>query len=267
MTDFSIEQMYPDVLGAISSGIRVNMGEVLQCAPGIFPSQAYVNQPVELLLLVQNRVDLPVQVVVTLHLPDQDNSGRPMMIVAPARTMTRTLQGGEVGVFRLPMVVNPPSQPGPQVPIGAQVQYKTGRTGILGSSLGAPRQVRPAAGAPPPTSLAVSPFKLQALREVLFVAPQWDKQADIMNIHFDIAPKRMPPMRDTLTPRYETLWTPQDMETEAELLDIQLPAARAIGPEMRPASLSRVSVALELADLVHASANSPGSSKSSQIFG
>src|ERR1700712_485366 len=106
MTDFSFEQMYPDVLGAISSGIRVNMGDVLQCAPGIFPSQAYVNQPLELVLLVQNRVDMPVQVAVTLHLPDQDSSGRPMMIVAPARSLTHTLVAGEVGVFRLPMVVN-----------------------------------------------------------------------------------------------------------------------------------------------------------------
>ena len=64
MTDFSFEQMYPDVLGAISSGVRVNIGEVLQIAPGIFPSQAYVNQPVELILLAQNMIDAPVQVAV-----------------------------------------------------------------------------------------------------------------------------------------------------------------------------------------------------------
>ena len=189
MSNVPFEKMYPDVLGAISGGVRVDM-DVLQCAPGIFPSQAFINQPFELILLLQNMMDQAIPVTVTLHLPNQDRNGNPLVIDTPAPVPPQPLQGAEVGVLRVPMVVYPPSLPGLEIPVGVQVQYPTRRVG---------RMVRPAAGAPPPVALGISAFKLQALREVMFTAPTWNDQSDVMTVFFDIAPKRMPPLREPLS--------------------------------------------------------------------
>ena len=88
------EPMYPDVLGAITGGTRISMDQ-LQCALGIFPQRTYINQPVEVILILQNMVDQSMQVKVGLQLPTQDKKGLPVVIDTPRKVETRRSRGAE----------------------------------------------------------------------------------------------------------------------------------------------------------------------------
>jgi hypothetical protein len=214
-----IEPMYPDVLGAITGGMRISM-DMLQCALGIFPQRTYINQPVEVILILQNMVDQSMQVKVGLQLPTQDKKGQPVVVDTPRKTLAIGLRPGEVGVLRIPIIPHPPTQPGTGFPVRVAVRYRTAAEG---------RSIRPPAGGAPPSVLGVSSFKLQVLREVEFTAHTWNQSTDILTTYFDIAPKRIPPIERDLQPRYESLWTHEEMREERQLVQAKLEDARRVG--------------------------------------
>lgn len=222
-----LEPLYPDVLGSITGGARISMDK-LQCALGVFPQQTYINQPVEVILILQNMVDQPMQIKVGLQLPSQDKKGHPVVIDTAKKTLALSMRPGEVGVLRVPIIPLPPTQPGTAFPVRVAVRYRTPNEG---------RAVRPPAGGAPPSVLSISSFKLQALREVAFSAHTWNESAEIITTYFDIAPKRTPPIGQDLQPRYESLWTMQEMVEERELVQAKVEAARRIA-----SSLTRMTV-------------------------
>ena len=73
--NLQFEPLYPDVLGAIAGGLRVTFDDALQAAVGIFPHSAYLNQPVEVIVILQNMIDQNTDVKVALHLPALALSG------------------------------------------------------------------------------------------------------------------------------------------------------------------------------------------------
>ena len=120
----------------ITGGTRISMDK-LQCALGIFPTQTYMNQPVEVILILQNMVDQPMQIKVGLQLPSQDKKGHPVVIDADKKTLTLSMRPGEVGVLRIPIIPLPPTQPGTGFPVRVAVRYRTPNEG---------HAVRPPAG-------------------------------------------------------------------------------------------------------------------------
>jgi hypothetical protein len=203
-----IEPLYPDVLGAITNGIRISMDK-LQVAQGIFPKSTYLNQPVELILILQSMVDQSMQVKIGLQFAAEDRNGHPVVIDADRKTITLGLRPGEVGVLRIPIVPLPPTQAGSNFPVRVAVRYRTPAEG---------RAVRPPSGGAPPTVLSISSFKLQALRDVQFAAHTWNQSAEIITSYFDIFPKRTSPASHDLKPRYESLWTMEEMAEERALV-------------------------------------------------
>jgi len=111
-----LEPLYPDVLGAITRGPRITMPK-LQAALGIFPRRTFINQPIELVLILQNMVDQHMQVVVGLQLPNQDKKGNPVVIDVPKKAFTLGLQPGEVGALRVPLLPQHPTHPGTDLPV------------------------------------------------------------------------------------------------------------------------------------------------------
>lgn len=204
LSDYEIQ--YPDVLGSITRGVRVSM-DGLQVALGVFPQQAYINQPIEAVLVLQNMIDQPLTIKVAFQLPKTDAKGRPMALDIPRDVIEQTLSPGEVGVLRSPIIAYPPTQPSPEVPVHVAIRYRLPR--------GA-RAIRPPAGGMTPAVINVSPFKLQALREVVFVAQSWNQSRDIITATFGIAPKTLAPMDQPLNVRYEALWTAKDMLAERD---------------------------------------------------
>ena len=64
MIEGTLEDFYPDVLGAITGGVRVSLG-AMQVALGVFPKQAYLNQPIEAVKELQISRDMDPTVAAT----------------------------------------------------------------------------------------------------------------------------------------------------------------------------------------------------------
>ncbi|HEX2620270.1 MAG TPA: hypothetical protein VHL11_08990, partial [Phototrophicaceae bacterium] len=209
---------YPDVLGTVTGGSRIHM-EQLQVALGIFPLQAYINQPFEAVIVLQSLVNQPMQVKVAVRLPTTDKKGAPAVIDTPQAQMTLNLKPGEVGVLRMPIIARPPTQPGKDFPVRLAVRYRIS---------GNPTMIRPPAGGAPPSIMDISPFKLQVLREIEFKAQTWNESADIITGYFDLAPHRLAKTSEMPKPLYEMLWTSEDMPQEAMLAKSHIIDARQL---------------------------------------
>lgn len=212
------QPMYPDVLGAITGGARISMND-LQFAVGLFPQRTYLNQPIEVIVILQNMVDQNMQVRVAVNLPPEDRRGHPLVVDIPRKMVTLGLRPGEVGALRLPIVPRPPTAPGTQFPVRVAVRYRTARPG---------RPVRPPTGGAPPTMLSVSPFRLQVLQEVAYAAQTWNQSNEIVTAFFDIASRVMPDVHSDLKPRYESLWTHEAMNNELESVEARVEDAQRV---------------------------------------
>lgn len=210
--------LFPDVLGVITGGSRISMAE-LQVALGIFPRQAYINQPIEVILVLQNMIDQPLAVKVAVRTPTEDKKGRPVVIAAAKPMVSIGMKPGEVGLLRVPIVPQPPTQPGTKFPVRVAVRYRAAGPGM---------PVRSPGGGAPPSVLSLSQFKLQALREVTFDGKMWGESADIITAFFDVAPKRLPPTPQDMTEHYETLWSHEAMRKEVQQAFAQVEAARRV---------------------------------------
>ncbi len=210
--------LYPDVLGVVTGGTRISLGD-LQVALGIFPSQAYINQTIEVVLVLQNMVDQSIQVKVAVRTPTEDKKGRPVVISVGKAMTTIGMRPGEVGLLRVPLVPQPPTQPGTGFPVRVAVRYRSAAPGNI---------VRPPAGGAPPSVISLSPFKLQALREITFNAHTWNESGDVLTSYFDIAPKRLPPTDQDMTAHYETLWTHEVMDKEVRQAQAMVRVARQV---------------------------------------
>lgn len=195
---------YPDVLGAITGGARIPLGD-LQCAIGLFPRQAFINQPAEAVIVLQNMVDREVQVKVAMRLPTADRKDHPAVFEAAKSQVNQALKPGEVGVLRMPFVARLPTRPDKGFPVRIAVRYRTPANA---------ETIRPPSGGAPPSVLTISPFKLQVLRDVTFSAHIWNDSAEIITTYFEVAPKRLPRAPELPAPSYETLWSREHMPKE-----------------------------------------------------
>lgn len=82
--ELQFDPLYPDVLGAITGGSRINL-ESLQIAVGVFPRQAYLNQPIEIIVIVQSLIDQPIQAKIAIQLPIKSADGQQIQVSAPQR--------------------------------------------------------------------------------------------------------------------------------------------------------------------------------------
>lgn len=211
------EPLYPDVLGEIAGGLRIDLGE-LQAAVGVFPRSAFYNQPVEIFVVLQNMIDRPVESRVEVFVPAKDQRGERVKLAAPKNAVTQMLGGGEVGIMRLPLLPMLPTQPNPALKIEVNIRARS-----KGGEV-----VRPPMGAAPPSVLAVSPFKLQALKDVDFSDPVDEMRGENMVVTFEVSSKQMPMPTSPLRPSYETLWTQQHMIDERQHIVEQLDHARMV---------------------------------------
>ena len=203
---------YPDVLGTLADD-RLNLDEVLQCAIGVFPNTTAVGQPVEVLLLLQNLTDqsLPVQVIT--RVPTKDGKGNLLNLFTRRPRYAFMLPAGEVGLLHLPITPQLPTPPGKNYPVRVQINVQ--KPDVFG-------RVRAVAGGERPSLLAISPFRLNVLREIAFGANTAAPNQIVTT--FDVLPGQFPQREDEPLPRYEALWTVGDMDQE-------FARARAKAPE------------------------------------
>lgn len=247
------DPMLPDVLGMIApANARITL-DALQLALGVFPRQAYLNQPFEVVVILQSMIDQPMNIRIALQLPVKDPNGRPMNIATAKKMVDLPLKAGEVGALRIPVVALSPTQPGDNYPIQVAVRYRAARSG---------KAMRPVTGGAPASVLAVSPFKLQALSDIEFVHHPQNASQENVTLQFDIAPRRMPNPPQELKIAYETLWTVDQLAEEQELLAAKVEEARMIASTLtRYAIYSSVLRRVESLYADHRLALHPGESK------
>jgi len=211
--------VYPDVLGGITGGERI-IAEDLQYAVGISPKQAFINQPLEVVVPLQSMIDQPLQVKVSIRLPSRDKKGNQVFMETGKTTVTIGLRPGEVGVLRIPIAAHPPTPAGKGYPVQVVVRHQSPSNSI---------RVRPPDGGPPPSVLTISPFRLQVLQEIEFITKRTTKTTDIITATFDLAPKRLPrPDANSLQSKYDTLWASEQMQEEEKLARARVGEARQI---------------------------------------
>ena len=197
---------YPDVLGAITGGVRLEM-ETVQVAAGVYPGTTMHGQPFEVLVLLQSKVDKPQEVALAVQLPLRDSHGQRLSFFLPRKQLKITLNAGEVGVVHLPVVAQPPTPPAQAYPLIVNVQVKTPpRTELLRE---------PGAGRPP-SALNISPFRLEVMKQVAFCAEGRSSQ---LRCRFNVMSGQLPPGTIEPVPKYETLWTLSDFEKERDRLE------------------------------------------------
>lgn len=97
---------YPDILGYITKDTRANIG-VVQVASTLKPRVALAGRPLEMLLLVQNAANQPVEVTATLRLPAQDAKKQKGRFVTKAERLVIRLESANVGLLKLPLSTLP----------------------------------------------------------------------------------------------------------------------------------------------------------------
>jgi hypothetical protein len=226
MDELQFEPLYPDVLSAITGGLRIGM-DTLHMAIGVHPRSVYLNQPVEIVIVLQNMIDQPMDIKIGVQLPTRDDNGKAIHMMTPKKVIDVQLKPGEVGTARLPIVPMPPTMPNTDIPIRVAVRRRA-RGGTM---------VRSAIGGAPPSALTISTYKLQALREVDFVEHPYNVSPEIVTVTFDVAAKRLPSVPPDLKPTYESLWTREQMSDERQNIRAKLSDARMVADELSHAAL------------------------------
>lgn len=196
--------MYPDILGTLSDE-RLTVNEVLQCALGIFPATTAIDQPFEVLLLLQNLTNQPLPVQVAVRTASRDAEGNLANFFTPKPRIALKLGIAECGLLHIPVTPQLPTRPANGFPLGVLIGVQKPETFL---------QVRPATGSAQPGTVALSPFRVTVLREVKFAAQT--AAPNQIQASFDVLPGRFPPRPDQAQPRYEALWTMRDLGEKEE---------------------------------------------------
>ncbi len=130
---------YPDVLGYITGGPRLNAG-VTQLALAVRPRVVRAGHPFEAILLIQNASDVAVDLIATLQMPELDARRQRRRFVSKTERLVVGLRAAEVGYVSLPLACLPDTAVGDGYKLGMAVEAKP---------VSKPRRVRlPEGGAP-----------------------------------------------------------------------------------------------------------------------
>lgn len=195
---------YPDVLGMLSGGARLNT-DVVQSALGIYPRSAIVGQPFEALVLLQNTCDQTVPVSAAIRLPRRDASGNRLSLFTPQDTINAALQPGEVGLLHIPIVPQLPTLPTTQLPINVSIETRRPRNA---------KMIRSVDGGRVAGVLPMSPYRRRLLYEVGFAASS--QAPNTLTGSFDVLAGHILRQTGDLSSRYESLWSAKSLSEDQE---------------------------------------------------
>lgn len=124
---------YPDILGYITDGQSVVIGNAVEVAVAVRPRLVMAGRPFAVFALMQNLTDVSVEVMAALQLPAKDKSKMDDRFQATSDTMQTTLYPAEVGYMVLPVNCKLATAPGSDYRLSVEFYVKPN---------GKPRQVR-----------------------------------------------------------------------------------------------------------------------------
>ncbi len=211
MVDLEGEKNYPDLLGTITRGARLNL-DIMQCAMAIRPVQVPAGRFFEVILLLQNAVDIDVDVVVGIDFPEREQAKR----FSPVTPHLRVgLQPGEVGFVTLPVATSPLTPPRADYVVELRLDIKR-----LGKK---PQRIRAATGggAVEMQGLSVeAQAHLRALRDLVFSVMPARKKNRIMAPFAVVSPTltQLSALKGQQA-HWTSLWTLADYLDDAMIAD------------------------------------------------
>lgn len=115
--------LYPDVLGHITGGVRMDAG-IVHAAAALHPNPVKAGRPMDMIGVLQNMTDAPLEVMVSLGIPRRDLNGTAGTFIAKVQRLAIGMQPHEVGILILPMITQPNTAPG-QYTVALQVSAKS----------------------------------------------------------------------------------------------------------------------------------------------
>jgi len=204
---------YPDILGYITGGTRANIGPI-QLATALRPRVARAGRPFEMLMLIQNASDVPIEATVTLTLPQVDAKHQKGRFFSKADRLIIDLEAAAVGVAILPVSTMPDTAVGADYKIGMEVKTAPIKSGDK------PNRIRQPHGGGPfdPTLLSEDVQKtIDDLKSLLWTAHQGMLRSSILESSFAILSGTVGAITD-LKPSWTSLWTLADYQDESYLL-------------------------------------------------
>lgn len=122
MTKSSLSN-YPDILGYITGGSRLNLN-VVQLAIAVRPRVVRAGRPFEAILLIQNASDVNVDVSVRLRLPEVDAQKKKGRFITKSERLVVGLRAAEVGYVQLPLSALPDTAVHDAYKVGMDVEVK-----------------------------------------------------------------------------------------------------------------------------------------------
>lgn len=117
---------YPDVLGYITRGTRKNY-DAIECAISTRPDVVSAGTNFEAILLIQNMVDQPVDVHVTLSVPQRDVNKSKNVFFSKSLKLLVGLQPAEVGYAKIPVNCAVNTAPHDRYDISMTIQVKASK--------------------------------------------------------------------------------------------------------------------------------------------
>lgn len=114
---------YPDVLGYITGGVRQSIG-ALHGAVAVRPHPVRAGRPFELVVLLQNAGNTPVDVSAAVRLPDQDAKRQKGRFATKTPHVTAQLLAGETGYIALPCMCHPETAPHDEYKLAVEIESK-----------------------------------------------------------------------------------------------------------------------------------------------
>lgn len=205
---------YPDVFGFITDSERFAAGPV-QVALATRPRSVKAGRQFEVIMLVQNISDAPVDVTVKLQLPPKDQKGQKGRFITGQDSLIVGLQPAEVGYVTLPMSTMPDTAIGSDYMIGMEISAKATSKG---------ERVRSQSGGAtfnPSSVSADRREKLANLKKVKFSAQKRRgllRGGTALETPISVIQGKIG-QRPDLQPGWQSLWTMEDQDDANLLLD------------------------------------------------
>ena len=202
---------YPDILGHITGGPRLNFG-VVQVALAVRPRVVRAGRSFEAILILQNASDGEVDVAVNLHLPEQDAKKNKGKFVTKTGRLLVGLQAAEAGYVTLPVSCLPDT--------AISDGYKISMT-IEGKPQGKPKRIRLAEGGGEVVIRQLkeeSRSRLEDLKKLSYSAGKTGLLGSGVSVPFSVMGGSLGQIVD-LKPEWVSLWTLTDHMDERLLLE------------------------------------------------
>jgi hypothetical protein len=204
MAKLQVVANFPDILGTITRGTRVNI-DMVQCALTVRPIQVPSGQTFELVLLVQNACDVNVDVALKADLPSRDLAKNKDPFTPKPEKLLIGLRPAEVGVVVLPVESAQGTQPGKGYTAALELKVKA----VPKEKRQKPQLIRAEAGGGPVKAQALSGETVAQMKALRALRWSVESRGKKIQSPFLVVP---PAVAGLTTPKADwiSLWTMAD---------------------------------------------------------